>query len=210
MFAWIWPQATQCTSVLMFVIWVRFALAATLGDSDPKRMLGLDAGVVFEKDGTLSVLCTVTLLGYQIDAPWCWMSKSKEEQQLDELEISQEATGDLEALDKFDFQSGVTVTREFSETTFLHVQVRFWIWFIPCAIDLAVAGSTWGRLGIKTNLQGGFSVLGGVKPGATATLTLEVSIDIFIARLGVGKTNASACMHACIHACMYALMHTRV
>jgi len=51
---------------------------------------------------------------------------------------------------------------------------------------LAVAGSTWGRLGIKTNLQGGFSVLGGVKPGATATLTLEVSIDIFIARLGVG------------------------
>ena len=76
----------------------------------------------------------------------------------------------------------------------------------------------------------GFSVKGGVKPGAGATLTIEVAIDIFIAKVGIGgelhivQADAPAvatwkpdntgnpfafdlsltlrCTHTCVHACV--------
>ena len=55
-----------------------------------------------------------------------------------------------------------------------------------CVSDLAVSGSTYGELGMKVDIQGGFAVSGGVKPGCAAILTIEVAVDIFIARIGIG------------------------
>ena len=91
-------------------------------------------------------------------------------------------------LEKYDFESGLVLGHTFSEMTFLHVQVRFAILFIPVAIDLAVSGSTWGKLGLKAFVdpKNPFEIRGGVSPGATAVLTIEVSVDIFIARIGIG------------------------
>ena len=47
--------------------------------------------------------------------------------------IRMQARAHLRA-DKFDFENGLVVTKTFSEMTFLHIQIRFWILWIPVSI----------------------------------------------------------------------------
>lgn len=74
--------------------------------------------------------------------------------------------------------------------TFLQLQIRFWILWIPVSISLSVGGSTGLQIGIQAKMSAStsyaLSVMGGIKPYAMATFTIEVAVDIFIARLGIG------------------------
>ena len=138
-----------------------------------------------------TLICTVILLGFQIDTTWCSVNgdEAGSLQETESLQASQQqrskefkaayeylgthtrararehahtntqmqiygrqhararahthahahglirmqARAHLRA-DKFDFENGLVVTKTFSEMTFLHIQIRFWILWIPVSI----------------------------------------------------------------------------
>ena len=59
-------------------------------------------------------------------------------------------------LTKYDFLSGYYGAKTFAEMTFLQIQIRFSILFIPCSIDIAVSGSVWAKLGLYAGIKGAY------------------------------------------------------
>ena len=112
-------------------------------------MLGLEVSIeqaVFqgdrEKVSGFELICTVTVLGFAVPANFCNLLK-----EFDELDraAQQESTEELESkettnlqvhnnpftaagLTKFDFESGLVVSKTFWEMTFISIQIRFVIW----------------------------------------------------------------------------------
>lgn len=176
----------------------------SVANSDPLRMIGVEAAISddSESSGSVEVECTVTLLGHQVDHNFCECSGSEcgdsrnsragqDEQQ--EISVRQKGRHQRRmlqsGLDRYGFEddAGVLLTHVFSEITFVEVSIRFFILWVPLSIELSVSGQVWGKMGVYLDvLSGNFEARGGVQPGASAVMTIEVALDLFIVRAGVG------------------------
>jgi len=171
-------------------------------DGDDVRMLGLEASIEKDKNTKnpsaqtrVELVCTVTVLGFAVPANFCNFEGTSEELTAEETTDLQVRGNDpfaTQGLTKYEFDpdsssdAGLQVKKIFWEMTFISVAIRFVIWIIPVSVQLAVSGETNGKLGIKIDPSNHWEMKGGLQPGAEAVLTIEVAIDIFIARFGVG------------------------
>jgi len=167
----------------------------SLANSDPLRMIGVEAAITGDSLGADSsaVECSVTLLGYQVENNFCeCKGRACGDSGSGRRRLLSTGTPTAPGMPRYGFEdtAGVVLTHVFAEVTFIQVEIRFFILWVPLSIELSVAGQVWGKLGLNidsaANLAGNFDAKGGVQPGASAVMSLEVALDLFIVKAGIG------------------------